>query len=102
MIRCTPRTILFPYTTLFRSRAWQGREGVMIGMRETWLLSLGVLGLACCAGTVSAQTEGPEITTTTFRKECRTAVPKRRRDRKSTRLNSSHANTSYAVFYLKK
>src|SRR6266498_5954475 len=68
MIRRPPRSTLFPYTTLFRSR-----------------------GRRTCA-------RRP--------RRCRSARPspraRRRRDRKSTRLNSSHVRISYAVFCLKK
>src|SRR3712207_8511508 len=101
MIRRPPRSTLFPYTTLFRShldnRCWshgQGRKesqphhpGDLVGLRGRTL------------------------------QERHKAVPRRVReeqvslrrgqrqpdlDRKSTRLNSSHANISYAVFCLKK
>src|SRR3712207_8645112 len=66
MIRRPPRSTLFPYTTLFRSRGVRGREP---GRRlHAYLKHLG----------------------------------RGQRDRKSTRLNSSHANISYAVFCLKK
>src|SRR5215470_19043842 len=64
MIRRPPRSTLFPYTTLFRSR-WTCR--------------------------------GP---TSQLRSACR--LRRRLRDRKSTRLNSSHGSISYAVFCLKK
>src|SRR3712207_7258029 len=75
MIRRPPRSTLFPYTTLFRS----SRVSDEPGPRK------------CSAGWLSPiRTEGVE--SRTFRTE----------DRKSTRLNSSHANISYAVFCLKK
>src|SRR3712207_7039042 len=77
MIRRPPRSTLFPYTTLFRSADRGGRR-----MRG-WIIGLGV-----AAGVIlPALAEGP---------------PRVRTDRKSTRLNSSHANISYAVFCLKK
>src|SRR5438445_7395394 len=79
MIRRPPRSTLFPYTTLFRSRT----EGVSMEVQR-WHDSNGlsvVPSLSCRQG------EG-------FRKDTG--------DRKSTRLNSSHANISYAVFCLKK
>src|SRR5258707_10942077 len=67
MIRRPPRSTLFPYTTLFRSDAWNkgthGRSGLIDRVK---------------ASTTSEA------------------------DRKSTRLNSSHANISYAVFCLEK
>src|SRR3712207_7766433 len=79
MIRRPPRSTLFPYTTLFRS-------GVTMAMEEARAngsdlddgtissLKIGLMGPLCGVG----------------------------EDRKSTRLNSSHANISYAVFCLKK
>src|SRR3712207_7504008 len=79
MIRRPPRSTLFPYTTLFRSR----REGVSdLGQQ---LLRLGAVPGVQRIGEVV----GPGATTSPI-------------DRKSTRLNSSHANISYAVFCLKK
>src|SRR3712207_8535880 len=83
MIRRPPRSTLFPYTTLFRSRApidlgdasplYSPPERAHVGTRR-----------------IEGQVEGlgsPHLA---------------RSDRKSTRLNSSHANISYAVFCLKK
>src|SRR3712207_7902372 len=89
MIRRPPRSTLFPYTTLFRSG---GREHAPVTLHpggqqwpydafreEGWL---GYLGYQ------SGHGDGDEAWRWT--------------DRKSTRLNSSHANISYAVFCLKK
>src|SRR3712207_7125340 len=81
MIRRPPRSTLFPYTTLFRS------GGVELARRLP-LLARAVGGVLLAA-------------------ERRVEVDPGRRlvdaeDRKSTRLNSSHANISYAVFCLKK
>src|SRR2546430_14914893 len=76
MIRRPPRSTLFPYTTLFRS-----------GQRM-WLMLIR-LGSRLCDGMSSQRT-------TTFLTEASL------RDRKSTRLNSSHSQISYAVFCLKK
>src|SRR5947209_15688132 len=67
MIRRTPRSTLFPYTTLFRSIAY--RTGSHVQAQRLPVVTI-------VKGDV--------------------------RDRKSTRLNSSHANNSYAVFCLKK
>src|SRR3712207_6887546 len=83
MIRRPPRSTLFPYTTLFRSRA-----PAPAGARDHARVA---------AGEHRGQGRGPDPR----------ARPKRpphapRPDRKSTRLNSSHANISYAVFCLKK
>src|SRR5947209_13926763 len=75
MIRRPPRSTLFPYTTLFRS----------------------------CRATASGT--GAYCTSNPWYVEPQKPVrgkKKRVRDRKSTRLNSSHANISYAVFCLKK
>src|SRR3712207_9413422 len=80
MIRRPPRSTLFPYTTLFRS-AGAGAGGARLpgGVHgRRLLLVAGVPGLA---------DPQPQLLL---------------RDRKSTRLNSSHANISYAVFCLKK
>src|SRR3712207_7952980 len=87
MIRRPPRSTLFPYTTLFRS----------------YLPTVRGPGGKLVYGRIAGQTE------------CRRAAHHldvnvevvllftvRRKDRKSTRLNSSHANISYAVFCLKK
>src|SRR5256885_8820402 len=68
MIRRPPRSTLFPYTTLFRSRALRTRLGLEFSSDGLW---------------VHVHSKGP-------------------RDRKSTRLNSSHLVISYAVFCLKK
>src|SRR5438874_12362491 len=68
MIRRPPRSTLFPYTTLFRSRLVAPRSG-----------AVGVVG-------VRPRTDAAPVAG----------------DRKSTRLNSSHVEISYAVFCLKK
>src|SRR3712207_8567052 len=84
MIRRPPRSTLFPYTTLFRSAgAGKGRKVLETEPVAHYLLD--------AAGVVSATPE-------TFSE----AVEGETEDRKSTRLNSSHANISYAVFCLKK
>src|SRR3712207_7211422 len=77
MIRRPPRSTLFPYTTLFRS----GDRAERQRLRE---MVQGVLPPD--SGGVIVRTVGEDAT----------------QDRKSTRLNSSHANISYAVFCLKK
>src|SRR3712207_8272756 len=81
MIRRPPRSTLFPYTTLFRSHtARQAAEHVENADHAT---------------KKEKAYEGSDILMT---KE----LLDRTEDRKSTRLNSSHANISYAVFCLKK
>src|SRR3712207_7380170 len=81
MIRRPPRSTLFPYTTLFRS---QRKRSVGV---ETESGSLAALE----SEETRARDHGGVVGRET-----------RCRDRKSTRLNSSHANISYAVFCLKK
>src|SRR3712207_7941091 len=86
MIRRPPRSTLFPYTTLFRSDCTINAAG------------------NACAGGAALPTDGDDIAQaheigpggSTF------GIREDREDRKSTRLNSSHANISYAVFCLKK
>src|SRR5947209_10632253 len=81
MMSLSPRSTLFPYTTLFRSdHDWRG------GSRS--IAFCGPLLLA--GGQVERDYGTPAIVLATGK------------DRKSTRLNSSHANISYAVFCLKK
>src|SRR3712207_7511596 len=99
MIRRPPRSTLFPYTTLFRSpvasaptissghlvQTLEQRKPVVIedwGSEERFERNPFITRLGA-QSTVSVPIEGPQ-------------------DRKSTRLNSSHANISYAVFCLKK
>src|SRR3712207_8480660 len=95
MIRRPPRSTLFPYTTLFRSN--DTRYGLTAGIATKSLryahefMARSETGLV----NVNLPTAGLEF-----------QVPfggnKESGDRKSTRLNSSHANISYAVFCLKK
>src|SRR3712207_8147514 len=82
MIRRPPRSTLFPYTTLFRSLL---RGAAALVHPADHLAQLGVDGL----GSESRPDRGVRLDGQTT-------------DRKSTRLNSSHANISYAVFCLKK
>src|SRR3712207_8874838 len=88
MIRRPPRSTLFPYTTLFRS----------VGARTRCLLTAQGLSdeLGVTVTVTSVDDEG-----TAFEVEVDEA-PTGGGDRESTRLNSSHANISYAVFCLKK
>src|SRR3712207_8645875 len=98
MIRRPPRSTLFPYTTLFRSDVEVGaraRHQQVPGddeaverevLRHRRVREEGVDGHAAIGGAARLQD----------------GVVAHHRDRKSTRLNSSHANISYAVFCLKK
>src|SRR2546429_3507937 len=80
MIRRPPRSTLFPYTTLFRSL---GNRKVVEVPHVTETLPRHVNPASCCQTLHPILGGGP-------------------RDRKSTRLNSSHGYISYAVFCLKK
>src|SRR3712207_7105216 len=82
MIRRPPRSTLFPYTTLFRS-------AIKSGYRHIFLEAPTGFGKTPVAITLARYLGSSHICTAT-------------KDRKSTRLNSSHANISYAVFCLKK
>src|SRR3712207_7312018 len=92
MMRRPPRSTLFPYTTLFRS-LW-GREG------EGPEVNGPRLARAVAVQITLAAADGPDARKGVDRLA---QLPHRRinGDRKSTRLNSSHANISYAVFCLK-
>src|SRR3712207_7346464 len=92
MIRRPPRSTLFPYTTLFRSRAIlaAGARKVIAIERDTRCMP----ALAEIAAHYPGRLEVVEADALAF--------DPRPIDRKSTRLNSSHANISYAVFCLKK
>src|SRR3712207_6956669 len=95
MIRRPPRSTLFPYTTLFRSRV------LTKGGEYRWVLARGVPLMADdgavreWVGTITDIHEEKQA-------EERLWWMANHEDRKSTRLNSSHANISYAVFCLKK
>src|SRR3712207_7729121 len=91
MIRRPPRSTLFPYTTLFRSRR-EGECGSGLEDRHR----LGPPDPLLCPAALSTR-EGPA-----HGRAVDEPARRARRDRKSTRLNSSHANISYAVFCLKK
>src|SRR3712207_8791459 len=91
MIRRPPRSTLFPYTTLFRSAAPQ------VDPRLRGRLPDGVQLDAARAQARGAARRAAQ------RARSGAELPRHQvRDRKSTRLNSSHANISYAVFCLKK
>src|SRR2546430_13551295 len=85
MIRRPPRSTLFPYTTLFRSISFAAREQNL----PDHLIKKGarIEGLG-----------GREL----FERSGQARAQSARTDRKSTRLNSSHSQISYAVFCLKK
>src|SRR3712207_8791669 len=95
MIRRPPRSTLFPYTTLFRSHELlRGKPGpCQFSMNVTWCRPVNYQG---CGRWQSNFPEYFFLSLHFFAIFCIVI------DRKSTRLNSSHANISYAVFCLKK
>src|SRR3712207_7920044 len=93
MIRRPPRSTLFPYTTLFRSHRDPLELEVSVG-RQVTPQRQRVLG-----GVVG---ERRRVVVGHHRAAPLEALVEHDEDRKSTRLNSSHANISYAVFCLKK
>src|SRR2546427_5152472 len=89
MIRRPPRSTLFPYTTLFRSKAEAiaviNRDGGIVVADLPRTVSPETFSIMCAAILGAGMTAATELG-----------------DRKSTRLNSSHSQISYAVFCLKK
>src|SRR2546430_7039743 len=83
MIRRPPRSTLFPYTTLFRS--------VLAGFCDAFDDLLGDIGFEFAGSEIIHEKE-----------RCGSLYEDDLADRKSTRLNSSHSQISYAVFCLKK
>src|SRR3712207_7711989 len=91
MIRRPPRSTLFPYTTLFRS----------LGVGDLLRPEVDVAVLPMVLPRDHRREDQSDLAGAQVRKADRPRAPPLR-DRKSTRLNSSHANISYAVFCLKK
>src|SRR3712207_7800682 len=95
MIRRPPRSTLFPYTTLFRSYAvrFMGDQGYVVTFRQVdplYTLDLSQPDAPKVVGELKIPGYSAYLH----------PVGAGRLDRKSTRLNSSHANISYAVFCL--
>src|SRR3712207_8084763 len=87
MIRRPPRSPLFPYTTLFRSALLSySMRTLPLGTAYTIWTGIGAVGAYALGVLVLGEQANVTLVV----------------DRKSTRLNSSHANISYAVFCLKK
>src|SRR3712207_8984087 len=102
MIRRPPRSTLFPYTTLFRSVRLDHQLAVVLGGRDGELEEVAPRGQPPVLG--GLEPEGHAVLPRRGRAVGLQAELHRGaglRDRKSTRLNSSHANISYAVFCLK-
>src|SRR3712207_8964848 len=97
MIRRPPRSTLFPYTTLFRSVGGRGDAGARVAPA----LDDDVRGVRV-HGRDDARDESALDEQEGVGRRLQQLVGVDVRDRKSTRLNSSHANISYAVFCLKK
>src|SRR3712207_7944208 len=102
MIRRPPRSTLFPYTTLFRSEtdAGQGRCSWEIDGGGSW--SIKDSGARAAAALDSGALGGLRLVGRLGGMSRVGRMGRDGGDRKSTRLNSSHANISYAVFCLKK
>src|SRR3712207_8233375 len=94
MIRRPPRSTLFPYTTLFRSELVKTRASQINGC--AYCLHMHTFD----ARKAGEREERLYLLSAWW--ESQLYTPRERADRKSTRLNSSHANISYAVFCLKK
>src|SRR3712207_7010152 len=93
MIRRPPRSTLFPYTTLFRSPVRAGKHSQAVRPD--------LIGdIAVCDDAV--RSDDDVIDLAALHEVAGHIVGDQGEDRKSTRLNSSHANISYAVFCLKK
>src|SRR3712207_7389707 len=89
MIRRPPRSTLFPYTTLFRSAGAVSWDVSMEATPRTWRVKVKKGDVLSVTGTYDSDRASWYESMAII-------------DRKSTRLNSSHANISYAVFCLKK
>src|SRR5438445_8199331 len=92
ILRRPPRSTLFPYTTLFRSPEQRGPEGAAVCDKR----------IEDGESLHASEPRGPVATTGSFQARFLPSGEIPVSDRKSTRLNSSHANISYAVFCLKK
>src|SRR5688572_31246231 len=93
MIRRPPRSTLFPYTTLFRSHSI--RRSTEVQASRAWTPPGGTLGQ------ILEETR-KRVSSLDSVKSRPSDPSSNQRDRKSTRLNSSHSQISYAVFCLKK
>src|SRR5688572_31738945 len=95
MIRPPPRSTLFPYTTLFRSALDKARKNeAFTAVRNQQLEDAGKHLIQAVLRLEELRRENDQL--------ARDRTDQARLDRKSTRLNSSHSQISYAVFCLKK
>src|SRR2546430_13364907 len=97
MIRRPPRSTLFPYTTLFRSEAMKAAQQIAGLPPEGVAISRRLMKGAPDEIVKRIDDEAEQFKLRLKSPEARNAL-----DRKSTRLNSSHSQISYAVFCLKK
>src|SRR5688572_32101213 len=96
MIRRPPRSTLFPYTTLFRSCAVRPRHECILVVDDDEVAAATLAAFLGSRGfEVELAKDGVEALE-------RADARRHQLDRKSTRLNSSHSQISYAVFCLKK
>src|SRR3712207_6939853 len=102
MIRRPPRSTLFPYTTLFRARPDQGRGGDRTARADRLHLRHPPPGLRLAPDARRAAPGGPASLAPARRAADARDGALGPSDRKSTRLNSSHATISYVVFCWKK
>src|SRR3712207_8499882 len=98
MIRRPPRSTLFPYTTLFRSQ--KGEDGREIGVVSPFPKQVGEMRVEQAIGDM--RPHGIAVVQLYVLVVLTPHGGDHLKDRKSTRLNSSHANISYARFFLKK
>src|SRR3712207_8012243 len=100
MIRRPPRSTLFPYTTLFRSEKPGARDAeLFVPVRERHVGRTDDVGFELVLALALLHRRPRPVRAL---REDRGDLGPVEEDRKSTRLNSSHANISYAVFCLKK
>src|SRR2546422_1114651 len=100
MIRRPPRSPLFPSTTLFRSPTiGSAHAALRHGLKPR---KAGRLVQECGKGLVDIKIDGERLLLALPEPKFREPTTSQVRDRKSTRLNSSHGYISYAVFCLKK
>src|SRR3712207_8862957 len=98
MIRRPPRSTLFPYTTLFRSKLMYAQQPLKMSSAEALCETEAPASFSIFAWSKLGSNECDDVHSITVPYLLSFLA----QDRKSTRLNSSHANISYAVFCLKK
>src|SRR2546427_4699623 len=110
MIRRPPRSTLFPYTTLFRSTFLLAEQNTNMALKYSdygYIMESGRIVMDGAASDLASNEDVKEFYLGVGGGERKSfkdvkSYKRRKRDRKSTRLNSSHSQISYAVFCLKK